>query len=371
MLFATPAIPSLRSSTFWFKTLHLTFFIDIDSALQPLQHTMSVFTSTSVSHETSLELSRLCTASFPFHGDTCQIQIPSDETQGDHICNSAVSSNMEAAPQAKESHSDNGADLLQCLFCSFTAQTLEQNFFHMFQTHGTFIPEQEHLMNPQGLVAHLSNQINQSHKCISCGSTKTTTPGVQSHMIDRGHCMLSFEIDPLLESFWDFSVDSSGSEEDDQYPGILRERLSSPNHYDSPLGSRVYPADLSLHLPSGQTLGHRSLSRYYRQNLHSKPLSISRSPILGITDDSASTSEALQPSSKSRLQPTTVSKAMIGVPEAKRREVTAVTKSAQRSEWKRSGHDVWAMQRERNRQKFFRVSLWRHGFPRPITVSIR
>lgn len=320
---------------------------------------MSFPTSTSVSHESSLELSRLCVASFPFHCDTCQIEFSSDETQRDHICNSAVSSKTKAAPQAKESHSDNGADLLQCLFCSFTAQTLEQNFFHMLQTHGTFIPEQEHLMDPQGLVAHLSNQINQFHECISCGSTKTTTSAVQSHMIDRGHCMLSFEIDPLLESFWDFFVDPSDSEEHDQYPGILRERSSTPNHYDSPLASpRVYSADLSLHLPSGQTLGHRSLSRYYRQNLHSKPLSISQSSILGITDASASTSEALQPRSTSRLQPTTVSKAMIGVPEAKRREVTAVTKRAQRSEWSRRGHDVWAMQRERNRQKFFKVSLW-------------
>lgn len=269
------------------------------------------------------------------------------------------------------SHESSPADLLQCLFCSVAAQTLEQNFLHMFQTHGTFVPEHDRLVDPQGLVAHLFNRINRLHECISCGSTKTTTAGVQSHMIDRGHCMLSFETDPLLESFWDFVVDPLESEELDQYPGILRERLGSPNHDGFPLGSRVFSDDLSLHLPSGQTLGHRSLSRYYRQNLHGKRLINSQNPVLGITDASVSTSDALQPSSRSRLQPATVSKAMIGVPEAKRSEVTAVAKSAQRSDWRKRCDDVWAMQRDRNRQKFFRVSLRRHGSPRPVTVSIR
>ncbi|MCJ1261122.1 hypothetical protein MMC22_000986 [Lobaria immixta] len=253
--------------------------------------------------------------------------------------------------------SDHGSSLLQCLFCNFTSQTLKQNFFHMLQIHGTFIPEQERLINPQGLVTHLSQQINQFHECISCGTTKTTAYGVQAHMIDKGHCMLSFEFDAVLKSFWGFSIDRTDTEEDDQHHA-LRKRSSSPDLCDSHLvSSRVYSTDLSRHLPSGQTLGHRSLSRYYRQNLHSKPLPISQSPINAITDSSASTSEVLQPSHRTRLQPTALSKGVIGVPEAKRREVMAVTKRAQRSEWRKRGDDAWAVQKGGNRQKFFKVSF--------------
>lgn len=329
---------------------------------------MSVSISASASEESPRDLSRSCLTSFPSTCLTCQTRFSSSEIPRDHSCNSAVSSETKAAPQAKESLSNYSPNSLQCLFCNSASQTLSHNFVHMFQAHGTFIPEQERLINPQGLVIHLSQQVSQFHECISCGSTKTTTSGVQSHMIDRGHCMLSFDLDPLLKSFWDFSIDNSDSEVVDQYPETMREQSNSPEYCGSHLASScLYSTDLSLYLPSGKTLGHRSLSRYYRQNLHSKPLLISQSHIQAITGRSTFTLEAPQPSHRTRLQPTAVSKGMIGVPEAKRREVRAVAKRAQRSEWRSRCDGLWAVQREGNRQKFFKVSFSRcvaiyHGY---------
>lgn len=290
--------------------------------------------SASATQESPVETSRSNMASLAFTCNTCGIEFPSCEAQLYHTCNSG-------SPRAREALSDHGPNLLQCLFCSYTSQSLDQNFSHMLNAHGTFIPEQQHLINPPGLITHLSDRINQFHRCVSCGSTKTSTYGVQNHMIDKSHCMLSFEVDPTLKSFWD--------------PESVRAQLDSPNYDDSHLASsRVHSNNLSLHLPSGQTLGHRSFSRYYRQNLHHRPLPITQSLTHGITDSSASASEALQPM---RLQPTTLSKGMAGVPEAKRREVTAVAKSAQRSEWKKRSDDAWAMHKEGNLQKYFRVSF--------------
>lgn len=350
-----PTFPSLRFSSCSFNLLHIhPFYYNIDLTFQSIHLVMTFSFSTSAPRESPVEMSRSCVASFSPTCDTCQFNFPCGEAKQSHICIAAVSSEIEDAPQTEMSLSDHDSNLLQCLFCNFTSQTLKQNFFHMLQVHGTFIPEQERLINPQGLVTHLSQQINQFHECISCGTTKTTAYGVQAHMIDKGHCMLSFKFDAVLKSFWGFSIDRSDTEEDDQHHA-LTERSSSPDLCDSHLvSSRVYSTDLLLHLPSGQTLGHRSLSRYYRQNLHSKPLPISQSPTNAITDSSASTSEALQPSHRTRLQPTTLSKGVIGVPEAKRREVTAVTKRAQRSEWRKRGDDAWAVQKGGNRQKFFK-----------------
>ena len=292
--------------------------------------------------------SRSNMASLVFTCNTCGIEFPSCEAQLYHTCN-------PGSPRAQETLSEHGPNLLQCLFCSYTSQSLDQNFSHMLHAHGTFIPEQQHLVNPPGLITHLSDQINQFHRCVSCGSNRSSTNGVQSHMIDKGHCMLSFEVDPNLKSFWDLSIGHSESGEDDQYPESVRAQLHSPNCDDSHLASsRVHSHNLSLHLPSGQALGHRSFSRYYRQNLHHKPLHIPQSLTHGTTDSSGSASEALQPM---RLHPTTLSKGMAGVPEAKRREVTAVARSAQRSEWKKRSDDAWAMHKEGNLQKYFRVSF--------------
>ncbi|KAH6887534.1 C2H2 type zinc-finger-domain-containing protein [Thelonectria olida] len=46
----------------------------------------------------------------------------------------------------------------------------------------------------------------------------------------------------------------------------------------------VFHDDYELHLPSGKSVGHRSLNRYFRQNLHNHPSAEERAEILAIED---------------------------------------------------------------------------------------
>jgi pre-60S factor REI1 len=56
-----------------------------------------------------------------------------------------------------------------------------------------------------------------------------------------------------------WETDASSVDEDDD---------EIDSHRKAPV---IYQTEYELHLPSGRTAGHRSLAKYYRQNLHSYP----------------------------------------------------------------------------------------------------
>ncbi|OCL03994.1 hypothetical protein AOQ84DRAFT_301706, partial [Glonium stellatum] len=107
---------------------------------------------------------------------------------------------------------------LNCLFCNFASPTFPLNVQHMGRFHGMFIPEQDYLVDAEGLVTYLWNKINELHECLYCGKAVHTTPGIQTHMRDRGHCMIAFESEAELVEigqFYDFSSTYSDAEDDD------------------------------------------------------------------------------------------------------------------------------------------------------------
>lgn len=234
--------------------------------------------------------------------------------------------------------------LKTCLFCNYESPTTPLNILHMERIHGMFIPEKPYLVDSDGLLASLQKRVFEYHECLACGKPKANTFAVQTHMRDKGHCLIPYTTeDEQLEigEFYDFrstySDDESDSEDEsmdeDKKPtagaklGAKRtakengeenedgwETDSSASSLDSddlhavpaeqhyhqyerldkhPHHSRndsrahhqrdgwhahnhkrahaVYYDEYELHLPSGRSVGHRSLNRYYRQNLHSHP----------------------------------------------------------------------------------------------------
>lgn len=75
-------------------------------------------------------------------------------------------------------------------------------------------------------------------------------------MIDKGHCKMLHEGDALAEyaEFYDYSSSYPDAETSD-----LNTEVEIPELDDS---------DYQLVLPSGAVVGHRSLIRYYKQNLN-------------------------------------------------------------------------------------------------------
>ena len=244
--------------------------------------------------------------------------------------------------------------LLDCLFCNYKSPSFALNVNHMGRFHGMFVPEREFLVEPENLVKYLHDKIHVNHECLKCHKIVHTPAGIQTHMRDRGHCMIAFESDAELVEvgqFYDFrssypdaaefedmedaenSDDSAStqggvklgakretvtttednaamsSNEDDQgwetdstvssvptdeitaVPIDRTHRLKSLNkskhhNHADPRPHRaadgfhshahgtphaVYHDDYELHLPSGRTAGHRSLNKYYRQNLRNYP----------------------------------------------------------------------------------------------------
>jgi pre-60S factor REI1 len=161
---------------------------------------------------------------------------------------------------------DKAIDITSCLFCQKDNGTLEANVLHMTKEHSFFIPDAEYLQDLEGLVEYLGEKVGVGLRCLWCcdtGKRFKTLLSVQQHMVTKGHCKMRLEAGETLLEYVDF-YDYSPS-----YPdGSTAEKDSEVE-----LKELVVDEDMQLVLPSGATVGHRSLAKYYRQNLRETPLS--------------------------------------------------------------------------------------------------
>ncbi|KAL4764177.1 putative C2H2 finger domain protein [Aspergillus foveolatus] len=181
-----------------------------------------------------------------------------------------------------------------CLFCNNESTSIEENTEHMFKSHGMFIPERTYLADLEGLIRYLYRKINENSECIYCHVIRNSPAGIKTHMKDKGHCMIAFESEAEqieIGQFYDFrstysddendddsvemvdgGVKVSGSDaEDDGWETDASSLDDDDEEGDAKSAPAVYRTEYELHLPSGRTAGHRSLARYYRQNLHNYP----------------------------------------------------------------------------------------------------
>lgn len=260
---------------------------------------------------------------------------------------------METQPH--KAATERGFTPLQCLFCNIDSPTMDDNVEHMFKVHGMFIPDQEDLDDVEGLLTYLFQIISEFRECLYCGKTKETVEGIRSHMIDKGHCKIVF--DEELDQFYDFGAGSEdGAEqgtigEDEEH--VQADQTSPPQEHDFHLDS-----DHELHLPSGRVLGHRSLSRYYRQNLHSYPTPAERAERRAITAAEAANGDNPKPDHPGRQLATSArgEMGMIGVSEFEKRALRATEKKALMEETRARNQHEWRVNKESNHQKHYRVS---------------
>lgn len=142
-----------------------------------------------------------------------------------------------------------------CPFCPYCGPSLEANLNHMTLRHSFFIPDLEYVINLPGLVSRLHRQISVEHVCLWCGKSFGSTESVWQHVADLGHAKISHRGENFseYEEFYDYS---SSYPED---TGDQRDGAAEPECLDDD--------NWELVLPSGARIGHRSLARYYRQNL--------------------------------------------------------------------------------------------------------
>lgn len=330
----------------------------------------------------------------------------------------------DPTPSGKLSDGPNTAaavDLSHCLFCPVTSPTLPSNLTHMSRTHGTFIPEQPYLTNLEGLLAYLYKKITENNECLYCHKLRSSTEGIQTHMRDKGHCMIGFTTEEeMLEvgEFYDFRGTYSDDEDDSNSDEVMQDggggvaleadmldadadvdgwedASDSDSNSDSEIrstrnGTATLLSDHELQLPSGRTAGHRSLKKYFRQNLRDGPYvqAVPRgrrllttghqdAPDDGsdthmMTDDGTATTPrhrgsriatvAAVPPSQEEQQMALTSRAngglgMLGVSDAKKREVAAVEKRERKRAERGQRKFQWGVEKQANSQKHFRDPL--------------
>ena len=311
--------------------------------------------------------------------------------------------------------------LLHCLFCNYRSPKMKLNVHHMSRHHGMFIPEQDYLVDLEGLIKYLYAKINENNECIYCHKLKSTVSGIQTHMRDKGHCMIAFETeDEMIEigEFYDFTstysdaedeemadadgeakVEGEGGDDDGwetdtdvssidsaeigrlyiddrshQYAKMHKHKHHSheprphrekDGHYHSHAHNYRHAAfysDYELHLPSGRTAGHRSLARYFRQNLRNYPTPEERLERQRAIEE-APPEEREEESTGSNRNRALISRAnggigMLGATEAQKKEVRAKAERG-RDMANRAQRDYqWGVNKRGNHQKHFRVRIF-------------
>lgn len=127
----------------------------------------------------------------------------------------------------------------------------------------------------------------------------------------------------------------------------------------------VFYSDYELHLPSGRTAGHRSLNKYYRQNLHNHPSPAERQEQYAIeaargsdSEDEGRQVDRRNDRERGRALTTRANGGlgMMGVSDHKKREVQATEKRARKVEERERRRFQWGNNKQSNFQKHFRVS---------------
>jgi pre-60S factor REI1 len=107
--------------------------------------------------------------------------------------------------------------LPRCLFCNYDSPTFKLSILHMSRYHALFIPEQEYLVDMEGLIRYLQAKVVENHECLFCHKLKGSASGIQTHMRDKGHTMIAFDSEEEMVEigqFYDFRSTYSDDEEE-------------------------------------------------------------------------------------------------------------------------------------------------------------
>ncbi|KAI5479639.1 zinc finger protein 622 [Pseudohyphozyma bogoriensis] len=216
-----------------------------------------------------------------------------------------------------------------CLFCPVTSATPQDNVTHMRHAHSFAIPEDEYLVDLDGLLKRLGEEVGTWNVCICCGKgyggninleTESMSQeelkrraskgieGVRAHMQGKSHCRIAYDTESQrldLADFYDFrpsypdyaakqerkaarkAAKAAASEWEDEdvaegdadeaedgmevvYEEVSDDESSDEDSDDEDLPtSDITYGDTSyeLVLPSGARIGHRAHRTLHKQNL--------------------------------------------------------------------------------------------------------
>ncbi|RCK66312.1 Cytoplasmic 60S subunit biogenesis factor REH1 [Candida viswanathii] len=176
--------------------------------------------------------------------------------------------------------------ITHCFYCGANNHEIENNIKHMFNRHGLYIPERSFLVDVEGLLEYLSEVISLDHECLVCGFEGKNLESIRQHITSKGHCKIPYETKEeklAVAEFYDFigedydeQVANNKEEKNpekhvgfgEDVPEEATEEGSDGNGInDNYALVAIDSSGVELTTPTGSRIGHRSMQRYYRQNI--------------------------------------------------------------------------------------------------------
>ncbi|KAK7187265.1 uncharacterized protein CC84DRAFT_1078804 [Paraphaeosphaeria sporulosa] len=177
----------------------------------------------------------------------------------------ASESTIKAAIVDNKEEEDEVVSPRQCLFChqrfDGDADDFEDMLEHMSTAHGLFIADHDRISDLESFLGYLTTEVRVWHECLYCGTTRTSTLAIQSHMRDSAHCKLNFDREPELLDFWEERSDEDGSSLGPVRPGLeceeVKPKTSRVSHQRRAKAARVRGARLLLQTSAAPMLPPR------------------------------------------------------------------------------------------------------------------
>ena len=217
---------------------------------------------------------------------------------------------------------------------------LASNLEHMRTAHGMSIPNPEMVVDMQSFVGYLAIEVRTWHECLYCGVMKSSTLSVQSHMRDKGHCLLNFDREPELRDFWESPqwLDEDGATTPEQ------ERLTDIS-------------ETEIRLASGRVIGSRHAASATKKVFRRQGLAASTARAMPpSSEDTESSPSAARPQlASSRQLALHDQMSILGVSFQQRQALVVAEKKAQRSEAAACRAREWVYAMGANSQKFDQI----------------
>ncbi|CCE88561.1 Piso0_001329 [Millerozyma farinosa CBS 7064] len=174
-----------------------------------------------------------------------------------------------------------------CFYCGANNKEVERNIRHMSNHHGLYLPERSFLVDVRGLLEYISEAVSANHECLACGFQGKSLEGLRQHMFMKGHCKIPYETKEekdLVAKFYDFELSEEQEMKRNAEHATALHHAAGETEHESPGSTgkmvvhgtdihsnyttvQIDDSGVELILPSGSRIGHRSMLRYYRQNL--------------------------------------------------------------------------------------------------------
>lgn len=194
------------------------------------------------------------------------VDLPVEEMSDNDSIETASSGTEELDSDEWEEFINENNPILRndCLFCTHHSASLTKNVKHMSVAHSFFIPYIEYLDDLKGLLLYLGEKICQGLICIWCNDRKASfsnIEAVRNHMIHKGHTKIASDTEASLEylDFYNFNVMNNDEDcnLDDNHDELIYEA-------ETPKLKAEEADAVTMVLPSGDTICHRSLIKYFR-----------------------------------------------------------------------------------------------------------